>query len=166
MTNTTVYSMGMYRAALAAQTARRRKWSVALLLVLLLLAAALLLVGMLAWRAALLIAVPFLVFSIVPFALYRTTTDAALMKQTNKYFDLQGGVTVTYSFEEEWVRIERKSLLSTDKGEIGYCFLQDVIAVDERLLVLRTPLALPLIVYEPEGAETLLRYLRSKIEKQ
>ena len=69
MTNTTVYSMGMYRAALAAQTARRRKWSVALLLVLLLLAAALLLVGMLTWRVALLIAVPFLVFSIVPFAL-------------------------------------------------------------------------------------------------
>lgn len=166
MTNTTVYSMGMYQAALATQIAKRRKGSIAFLLAFLLLAAALLLVGMLAWRGAVLIAIPFLLLSLVAFLLYRTTTDAALAKQARKYFDLHGEVTVTYSFEEECVRIERKALTSTDRGEISYSFLQDVLAVDARLLVLRTPLALLLMVYEPEGTADLLRFLKDKRNKQ
>ena len=166
MTNTTVYSFGMYQTALLAGSARQRKWSVAVLLALLSLAAVCLLVEMLAWHGAVYIAIVALVACIPVFALYRAASEGALAKQAKAYLDLQGEVTVSYSFEEECIRFERKSLISTDRGEMRYAFLKDVLSADAHLLLLGTPLNLPLLVYEPEGAAELLRFLEEKKSKR
>ena len=166
MTNTTVYSIGMYQTALYAKGARQRKWSTAILLALLSLVAVCLLVGMLVWYGAVYIAIPALVACLPVFAMYRAVSEGTVANQARAYLDLQGEVTVSYSFEEECICFERKSLVSTDRGEIRYAFLLDVLSVDAHLLLLQTPLNLPFLVYEPEGATELLRLLQEKRSKQ
>ncbi len=162
MSNTTTFTYEMLLETLFAQGEKQRKINSLALLLLLIVTAILLLVGMLWWQWALPAAALTLVFSLVPFLLYRVNTLSACKKRATAFFAAGGQTTVTYHFTENAICYSLENVHEREKGELSYRFIDNVIPVDDVLLAFTTKTGSLFLVYEPNGVGDILRYLTEK----